>query len=87
MGPASSTVRPRPCASPVPCSSPWSFQRPWPQGYTAATQVADAPFSVFLPGSQTLWEPKNFSGKFHGPTLLATALIHSINVATAPGGA
>ncbi|MBT6339506.1 MAG: penicillin-binding protein, partial [Desulfobacula sp.] len=53
------------------------------QGYTAASMVMDEPFSIPLPASEKLWQPKNFSGKYHGLTLLRTAMTQSINVVTA----
>jgi len=62
---------------------PVVFSAALERGYTPASLIMDAPFSVFQPTSQTLWVPGNVSGTYRGPTLLATALIHSINVATA----
>ena len=53
------------------------------QGYTAASMIMDAPLSIRLPISQKLWKPKNFSGKYRGPTLLRTAMTQSLNVVTA----
>ncbi|MCF8088307.1 MAG: PBP1A family penicillin-binding protein [Desulfotignum sp.] len=62
---------------------PVVFSAALARGYSPASLIMDAPFSVFQPTSQTLWVPGNFSGTYRGPTLLARALIHSINVATA----
>jgi penicillin-binding protein 1A len=62
---------------------PVVFSAALARGYTPASLILDAPFSVFLQASQTLWAPNNVSGTFQGPILLANALIHSINVATA----
>jgi penicillin-binding protein 1A len=52
------------------------------KGLTPATRINDSPLQ--LPGSapgQT-WTPKNFDGKFHGPTTLRDGLIHSRNIVT-----
>ncbi len=62
---------------------PLVFSTALTQGYTAASMVMDEPFSLYLPISQTLWQPKNSSGAYHGLTLLSTAMIQSINVVTA----
>ena len=50
------------------------------KGYTPASIVVDAPI-VFEWGNQK-WKPKNFEGKYLGPTTLRNALTHSINVVT-----
>ena len=49
-------------------------------GYTPASIVIDSPI-VFTWGEKK-WKPKNFDGKFLGPTTLRNALTHSINVVT-----
>jgi penicillin-binding protein 1A len=50
------------------------------KGYTPASIVVDSPI-VFEWGNQK-WKPKNFEGKFLGPTTLRNALTHSVNVVT-----
>ena len=50
------------------------------KGYTPASIIVDSPI-VFTWGNQK-WKPKNFDGKFLGPTTLKNALTHSINVVT-----
>jgi penicillin-binding protein 1A len=50
------------------------------KGYTPASIVVDAPI-VFEWGNQK-WKPKNFEGKFLGPTTFRNALTHSVNVVT-----
>jgi penicillin-binding protein 1A len=50
------------------------------KGYTPASVVVDSPV-IFEWGNQK-WKPKNFEGKFLGPTTLRNALTHSINVVT-----
>jgi penicillin-binding protein 1A len=50
------------------------------KGYTPASIIVDSPI-IFTWGNQK-WKPKNFDGKFLGPTTLKNALTHSINVVT-----
>jgi len=50
------------------------------KGYTPASIIIDAPI-LFEWGNQK-WKPKNFEGKFLGPTTLRNALTHSVNVVT-----
>lgn len=52
-----------------------------PSRWSLATVLDDAPMRVSLPGGRS-WEPKNFDGQFHGPTLLIDALGKSYNLAT-----
>jgi penicillin-binding protein 1A len=49
-------------------------------GYTPASLIDDAPLRLrgATPGS--FWAPRNFNGKFQGPTTLRNGLIHSNNV-------
>ncbi|MEM1362730.1 MAG: penicillin-binding protein 1A [Pseudomonadota bacterium] len=49
-------------------------------GFTPATIVVDAPF-VHRVGN-TVWEPKNYSNKFYGPTTLRTGIERSRNLMT-----
>ncbi len=50
------------------------------KGYTPASIIVDSPI-VFEWGDQK-WKPKNYEGRFSGPTTLRNALTHSINVVT-----
>jgi len=52
------------------------------KGLTPATRINDSPLR--LPGSAPgdTWRPKNFDGKFHGPTTLRDGLINSRNIVT-----
>jgi len=50
------------------------------KGYTPASIIVDSPI-VFTWGDKK-WKPKNFDGKYLGPTTLKNALTHSINVVT-----
>jgi penicillin-binding protein 1A len=51
------------------------------RGFTPASIINDAPIS-FRDGTGKLWQPKNFSKRFLGPTSLRTALTESRNVVT-----
>lgn len=50
------------------------------KGYTPTSIIVDAPV-IFEWGDQK-WKPKNYEGKFSGPTTLRNALTQSINVVT-----
>jgi len=50
------------------------------KGYTPASIIVDSPI-VFEWGDRK-WKPKNFEGKFSGPTTLRNALTHSVNIVT-----
>ncbi len=50
------------------------------KGYDGETPILDAPLSI-RGGVQGVWQPKNYSGKYHGQTTLSTALAHSYNTA------
>lgn len=49
-----------------------------PKGFTPASIVVDSPFVEDTEELQ--WRPKNFDGRFHGPTTLREALTHSRNL-------
>ncbi len=49
------------------------------KGLTVDTLIVDEPLSIKgADGKQ--WQPKNFSGDYHGPVRVSTALIHSYNI-------
>jgi penicillin-binding protein 1A len=50
-------------------------------GFTPATVVMDAPIS-FPGGNGASWTPKNYGGKYYGPTPLRVALMKSLNTVT-----
>ena len=60
---------------------PFIYSAAIEKGFTAATQVNDAPlfFDASVTGSQA-WEPKNYDGKFEGLMSLKTALAKSKNM-------
>ncbi len=45
---------------------------------TASTVLDDAPISV--KSGTTLWQPKNYDNRFHGPVTVRDALAHSYNI-------
>jgi penicillin-binding protein 1B len=53
-----------------------------PQRYTLATRLDDGPLRLKVKGSEGVWAPKNYDGRFHGQVMLADALVHSYNPAT-----
>ncbi len=50
------------------------------KGFTPTSIIVDSP--VIFEGGGKKWKPKNFEGKFFGPTTLRNALTHSVNVVT-----
>ncbi|MBI2370587.1 MAG: PBP1A family penicillin-binding protein [Deltaproteobacteria bacterium] len=52
------------------------------RGFTPASVIEDSPISFQNPETNTVWEPRNFEGKFYGPTTLKEALTFSRNVVT-----
>ncbi len=50
------------------------------EGFTAASIINDAPIVLHDPYTSTSWRPKNYSGKFYGPTRLRVALRKSRNL-------
>lgn len=50
-------------------------------GYTPATLVMDAPFAM-ADGAGRVWRPKNYDGRFGGPSTLRTGLEKSRNLMT-----
>ncbi len=49
------------------------------QGFSCATVFEDEPISLKRSGSRQ-WQPRNFNGRFYGPTTLYTGLVHSRNI-------
>ncbi len=52
------------------------------KGFTAATEIIDAPIVFKDTINDFTWKPKNYGKKFYGPTLLREALTKSRNVVT-----
>ncbi|ADJ27314.1 penicillin-binding protein 1A [Nitrosococcus watsonii] len=60
---------------------PFLYSAALNKGYTAASIINDSPIVLDEPGGpKNAWRPENYSGRFHGPTRLRTALIHSRNL-------
>lgn len=49
---------------------------------TPATIIIDEPLELQGANEDEIWEPKNFSGEFCGPTTLRDGLVHSRNIVT-----
>lgn len=58
---------------------PFLYAAALQRGWNAASVLLDSPVEVDT-GSDELWRPVNFSGRFEGPVSLRYALAHSINV-------
>ncbi|MGM0608219.1 MAG: transglycosylase domain-containing protein [Candidatus Muiribacteriota bacterium] len=41
---------------------------------------SDVPREYFDPWTQTIWQPKNYEGRYHGPVILRNALENSYNI-------
>ncbi len=52
------------------------------KGMTPVKVIMDAPFISERSDDDEVWKPKNYKGKFFGPTLFRTGLIQSRNVIT-----
>lgn len=60
---------------------PFVFMAALNQGWTSSSPIDDTPLSIPGKNGRT-WSPKNYSGRYHGQTILADALAHSLNAAT-----
>lgn len=58
---------------------PFLYTAALDRGLTAATVINDAPV-VFEAADGSSWRPKNYSGRFYGPTRLREAVVHSRNL-------
>jgi len=61
---------------------PFVYATALDKGYTPASVVLDAPIEVRQPGSNKVWKPKNYGGKFYGPSTLRLGIEKSRNVMT-----
>jgi penicillin-binding protein 1A len=59
---------------------PFIYAAALDHGYTLASVVNDAPVVVDDPSMERAWRPTNFSRRFHGPTRLREAMVHSRNL-------
>lgn len=60
---------------------PFVFAAALNQGWSAQSLIEDSPLSITGRDGKS-WNPKNYSGKYHGQTTLAYALANSLNTAT-----
>jgi len=60
---------------------PFVYAAALDSGYTPASLVMDEEIEIEVPG-QGIWRPKNYGGKFYGPSTLRTGLEKSRNVMT-----
>lgn len=59
---------------------PFIYSAALEAGYTAASLINDAPVVMENNGNDDTWRPKNYSGRFYGPTRLRWALTKSRNL-------
>ncbi len=59
---------------------PFIYAAAFDHGYHPASLVNDSPVVVDDPSMERAWRPTNFSRRFHGPTRLREAMIHSRNL-------
>jgi penicillin-binding protein 1A len=61
---------------------PFVYSAALDAGYTSASILTDSPKTFVDRYTDEVWEPNNFGEKYYGPTLLRTALVKSLNLAT-----
>ncbi|MFC4626197.1 penicillin-binding protein 1A [Daeguia caeni] len=61
---------------------PFVYAAALDNGYTPASVVLDGPLEIDQGGSLGIWAPKNYSGKFSGPSTLRYGIEQSRNVMT-----
>ena len=61
---------------------PFVYAAALDNGYTPSSVVLDAPISVDQGGALGLWEPKNYGGKYAGPSTLRLGIEKSRNLMT-----
>ena len=59
---------------------PYIYSAALARGYTPATLINDAPVVFQDSALEGYWRPDNYTGRFHGPTRMRQALIHSRNL-------
>ena len=59
---------------------PFIYSAALENGFTPATIVNDAPVVFDDPTLEETWRPKNYSGRFYGPTRLREGLVRSMNL-------
>jgi penicillin-binding protein 1A len=62
---------------------PFIYTAAFDKGMTPSTRILDAPIVYNDPSSPDgFWKPKNFDGKFWGPTTIRNGLVYSRNIVT-----
>ncbi len=59
---------------------PVIFSAALEKGWSSSSTILDGPLSIAGYGN-TSWQPKNYSGRYHGEVTLVEALVHSYNTA------
>ncbi|MEL7185796.1 MAG: PBP1A family penicillin-binding protein [Pseudomonadota bacterium] len=59
---------------------PFIYSAALEHGSTVATVVDDSPVVVNSAELEQVWRPKNYSGRFYGPTRMREALVRSMNL-------
>ena len=72
----------RPKRQPGSSFKPFVYAAALDNGYTPVTKVDDAPISLPQGPGLPMWSPKNFEGKFAGPTTLRRGLERSMDAMT-----
>jgi len=60
---------------------PFVYSAALENGWKPNSLISDAPLAVSA-GNGSVWQPKNYTGKYHGEVALETALANSYNAAT-----
>lgn len=58
---------------------PFIYSAALEKDFTLASIIDDAPITLYIPGSNTIWRPQNSNLRFYGPISLRFALVHSRN--------
>ncbi len=52
------------------------------KGFTCADMILDSPLNLSIPGTGTVWSPKNYRGGYAGPVTFRDSLVKSRNIPT-----
>jgi penicillin-binding protein 1A len=61
---------------------PFVYAAALDRGYTPSSVIVDAPIEIKLDNSNNVWKPKNYGGRFYGPSTLRIGIEKSRNVMT-----
>lgn len=62
------------------CFKPIVYAAAFENGISPNLIINDQPLSYYIASEQREWNPENYGGLYHGPTVLRTALEHSYNM-------